>query len=400
MIEVVARHGYAGTTLRELVALAGVSRSTFYAHFDSKRACFLATFDEIVERASGRVGRAYRANGEFGEQLRAALTALMELVIEEPDATTLVVVESLTLGAAGVAHRERASQAFELMIRQSFEQSGSDQHNHDAEAAIRAIVGGIRGVIYRRMRDSERDRLLGHVDDLVAWALGYLAPESRRTLGAVETAGQPTGRPRTEVAKSWEEPPDSPTSRSTLTQRERILRAAARVVASKGYDGLSIPAISGAAGVSNQTFYENFSSKRDAFLAAFEVVAEETYRATGSAVAEAGEGAEAIGFGIRALLEQVAEDELFSRLAFFELPSAGPVALDRADAMMADYIRFLGPVMAHDGLGGPLPSVVAEAIGAGAWSLIQHEIAHGRGDSLPDFAPTLTRIVLTPFDSV
>ena len=41
--------GYADTTLRELVALAGVSKSTFYEHFESKQDCFLATFDDIVD---------------------------------------------------------------------------------------------------------------------------------------------------------------------------------------------------------------------------------------------------------------------------------------------------------------------------------------------------------------
>ncbi|HEY5054157.1 MAG TPA: helix-turn-helix domain-containing protein, partial [Solirubrobacterales bacterium] len=78
MVEAVARHGYAGTTLRELVALAGVSRSTFYAHFESKRECFLATFDEIIERASDRVGQAFRSSDGFDEQLQAGLTAFME----------------------------------------------------------------------------------------------------------------------------------------------------------------------------------------------------------------------------------------------------------------------------------------------------------------------------------
>ena len=44
----------------------------------------------------------------------------MELVVREPGAARLAAVESLTLGAAGVAPRERALEAFELMIRQSF----------------------------------------------------------------------------------------------------------------------------------------------------------------------------------------------------------------------------------------------------------------------------------------
>jgi AcrR family transcriptional regulator len=398
MVEAVARHGYAGTTLRELVALAGVSRSTFYAHFESKRECFLATFDEIVELASDRVGRAFRSSDDLQEQLRAGLTVLMDLVAEEPDAATLVAVESLTLGTAGVAHRERGAEAFELMIRQSFDRSRSPRRVPDE--TIRAIVAGINGVTYRRLRNGERELLPGHVDELVAWAIGYQRPESPPVRRAVKAAGKPVPDAGNTIAASWREPPDSPNSRATLTQRERILRAVARVVVAKGYEALSIPAISGAAGVSNQTFYENFSSKREAFLASFEIIARGSLKTAGEAFADAGGGAEAVGVGIRAMLEHISRNELFSRLAFFELPSAGPEALDRADAMMVNYTTFLGPEVAPRELGGPLPPVILEAIGSGIWSLIQYEIAHDRVDSLPDFAPALTRIALAPFDSV
>src|SRR4029077_13806568 len=60
MVEAVARFGYAGTTLRELVRLAGISKSTFYEHYDSKQDCFLATFETIITRVSERVAGAYQ----------------------------------------------------------------------------------------------------------------------------------------------------------------------------------------------------------------------------------------------------------------------------------------------------------------------------------------------------
>jgi AcrR family transcriptional regulator len=399
MVEAVARHGYAGTTLRELVALAGVSRSTFYAHFDSKQECFLGTFDEIVKQVTERVGHAYRAAHGFREQIHAGLATFIDLVVEEPDAAMLVTVESLTLGEAGVEHRERGSLAFELLLRQSFDHSGA--RHHVSDLTIKAIVAGIRGVVYRRLRAGERERLPACVDELVDWALGYQSPESPALHRAVRAASKPALKKDAPDSSTvgWEEPPDSAISRATLTQRERILRAAARVVAEKGFDGLSIPAISGTAGVSNQTFYENFSSKRDAFLASFEVVAAETLGATAAAFEAAGDRAEAVGAAIRAMLEYIAADKLFGRLAFFELPTAGPVALDRADAVMDNYTAFLKPGAVPSELGGPLPDVILEAIGSGIWTLIQNEIANGRVDSLPDLAPELTRIALMPFAS-
>ncbi len=120
-----------------------------------------------------------------------------------------------------------------------------------------------------------------------------------------------------------------------MSQRERIVRAAARVVVENGYDSLSIPAISAAAGTSNQTFYEHFISKREAFLAAFEIVAADALRLTLEAFRERGDGPEAIGAALRALLEHIAEHRMFARLAFFELPTAGPIASSAARTLSA-----------------------------------------------------------------
>jgi AcrR family transcriptional regulator len=123
MIEAVARYGYEGTKLSHLVALAGVSNTTFYEQFETIEQCFLATFDEIVARASKQVGQAYRSKTDFEDRLRAAFEAYVDFVIAEPAANSLVLVDSLALGSAGVAHRNGAAEAFDLMYRQSFDQA-------------------------------------------------------------------------------------------------------------------------------------------------------------------------------------------------------------------------------------------------------------------------------------
>jgi AcrR family transcriptional regulator len=402
MVEAVARHGYAGTTLRELVTLAGVSKSTFYEHFESKQDCFLATFDEIVTQVGVGVGQAYRSGGDFRERLIAGLGAFMNLAEQEPAAASLVTVESLTLGAAGVAHRERGSQAFEALIQQSFDHSPSERQV--SKMTVRGIVAGIRGVTYRRLRAGRGEELPGVVEELVDWALHYQEPDSEATLRGVEAAAR---RPREDAPAppdqldsppGWGDPPDSPRSRALLTQRERIVRGAAAVVVEGGYQALSIPAISGAAGVSNQTFYEHFTNKREAFLAAFGVIASEALSTAVAAFQREEQHPEAIGAGLRALLEHIAANELFAQLAFFELPTAGPVALDRADAILDSFGAFLAPAAAPGAIGGPLPQSILEAMPSGIWAVIQHEIAHGRRESLPEAAPEVARIVLASFN--
>lgn len=402
MVEAVARHGFAATTLRELVTLAGVSKSTFYQHFESKDDCFLATFDEIVSRLSRRVEAAYGVDGDLRERMTAGLSAFMSLAVEAPAAASLAAVESLTLGPPGIAHRERASLAFEAMLKQAFDESASD---HEVSAVtVVAIMGGIRGAVYRNIRRGTPERLPELVDVLVDWALSYESPDTETTRRAIAAARQPVDLARLRPAREdsgklgWNEPPDSARSRATLTQRERIVRGAAAVVVASGYSALSIPAISRAAGVSNQTFYEHFDSKRDAFLASFEVLVGEALATGVGAFMGQAEHPEAIGAGLRALLEEIAANEPFSRMAFFELPTAGPVALDRADAILDGFTTFLERGAAPGEIGEPPPRPILEAIPQGAWTVIQRELAHGRGATLPELAPELARIVLAPFD--
>lgn len=402
MIEAVARHGFAGTTLRELVGLAGVSKSTFYEHFESKEDCFLVTFDEIVDRLGAQVGEAYRSGGDFRQRLTAGLTAFMNLAVEQPAAASLAAVESLTLGAPGVEHRERASHVFEALIQQSFDHAGGE--SRVSPVTVRAIVAGIRGVAYRNLRSGRREELPGTVGDLVEWVLRFQRPDRETTLRAVAAAAEPATPVATadeeegEDLPGWEEPPDSPLSRKALSQRERIVRGAARAVVENGYAALSIPAISTAAGVSNQTFYEHFDSKRDAFLAACAIISGEGLQVAGATFAREGDRPEAIGASLRALLEHIAGSELFARVAFFELPTAGPVALDYADAALDSFTAFLEPEVAPSEAGKPLARAVREAIPTGLWAVIQHEIVLGNLDTLPELAPDLTRIVLASFD--
>jgi AcrR family transcriptional regulator len=238
------------------------------------------------------------------------------------------------------------------------------------------------------------------VEPLVDWAVGYMRPDNELLARAISAAELPpwtdprgTGDPGT---AAWEEPPDSRFSRETLSQRERIRRAAARVVVERGYGRLSIPEISRVAGTSNQTFYEYFADKQEAFLNAFEAVAGEALGYALEAFQDSGEGPEAIGAGLRGLLEHISCHPMFARLAFFELPAAGPEALDRTDAIMDGVTAFLEPPLAPAGIGGPVPTAILEAIGTGIWAVIQREIANDRGGSLPELAGEVTRIALGP----
>jgi AcrR family transcriptional regulator len=396
MAEAVASHGYGGTTVRELARLAGVSKTTFYEHFENKQECFISAFDEIVDQACGRLATSWAPEDDLRGRLETALGELMDMVIREHRASTLVVVESLSLGVAGVRHRERGSAKFEATVRRCFK-SGESERQPSA-TVIRAIVAGVQGVVYRRLRTGDTEGLPDVVPGLVDWILSYGKRESALVRRAAEVAAEPcAGVPvETRAGFDWRLPPDSPQSRAELSQRDRIVSAIGRLALENEYEDLSIPAISATAGTSNQTFYEHFSDKREAFLAVFDVSASEALLVTEDAFKSRLEFPEAVGAATRALLEHIAASELFARLTFFALLTAGRPALDRGDEVMDRFGELLGLDRSPAQTGHRNPEL-GYAIGCGCWSVIQHELAKGAGDSLPGGAPELVRILLTPF---
>jgi AcrR family transcriptional regulator len=402
IVVLVARDGFAALTLANLVGTAGVSKSTFYEHFADKEDCFLQTFDAIIERVSLQVVEAFRRPGNYRERLVAALSELVDLVLADPAAARFVTVESLSLGAAGIAHREQAAAGFQAMVRRSLDNSRSRVEVSDV--VIRGIVAGIRDVIARQLRANKAEALPGMVPELADWALAYRRQPNAAIRAAMRAAAEAPTRPAGDSSFQgadsipWEEPPTSERSRARLEPRERIQRAAAQLVVERGYTALSIPAISSAAGISNATFYSNFTSKRDAFLAAFATITSQSLRVAGEALRARGGGPEGIGAAVRALLEFFAERELLARVAFVELATAGPTALDAADEIFDRFSAFRRPGAALKGFDAPLSEPLAHGVASAVWAAVGLEVVNGRTRSLPEIAPEITLLTTGPLN--
>src|ERR1700677_3114544 len=58
IVDAVAERGYGATTIADIVALAKVSRRTFYEHFVDKEACFLQAYDAATAILLAAIGDA------------------------------------------------------------------------------------------------------------------------------------------------------------------------------------------------------------------------------------------------------------------------------------------------------------------------------------------------------
>jgi AcrR family transcriptional regulator len=192
---------------------------------------------------------------------------------------------------------------------------------------------------------------------------------------------------------------DQNVSRNYVThnQRERIMDAVANLTAAHGYAGLSVDAIVREAAVSWHTFYEHFADKEDAFLVTYEVG-----HAKGLALAEAASAAEpdwrsGLRAALRAVLQFLAGEPAFARLALVDVPIATPAAAERSSLGVSGFSQLLVPGLEEAPRGPRPPAVTVDAVTGGIFELCLRHTLHGRAHELPALAPIVTYFALAPF---
>ena len=179
MANVVAEKGYAPTRVVDITEYAGVSRKTFYELFTDKEDCFLAAYDAITALLMGRMARgiAAVADGSWEEQVSALLGEFLRFLAAEPAFARMCIVEVLGSGAAGLARRDAAIEAFFPVVDQ-IPRSQPGAERWLSELTPMFVTGGILEVVYAAIRRGETDSLPDLEPDLTRLAFrAYLYPK-------------------------------------------------------------------------------------------------------------------------------------------------------------------------------------------------------------------------------
>jgi AcrR family transcriptional regulator len=181
------------------------------------------------------------------------------------------------------------------------------------------------------------------------------------------------------------------------SQRERLLEAAVRVVAEKGYAAATIGDLTGEAGVSRTTFYELYEDKESCFLAAYDNAVEALVRRVVAAYESEERWPGRARAGLAGLLEALAEEPALARLSLVDIGSAGPAAQRRYRAAVQRLTPLFdeGRDFAPGGRGLP-PNTSRMAIG-GVTGLISDELLAGRAEQLPDLLSDVLFATLMPY---
>jgi AcrR family transcriptional regulator len=364
MVAVSAERGYEATTVADLIALSGVSRADFYKHFTDKEACFIATLAETLGLAMRFVTLRYDGQG-------SALRSFVELIVEQPAAARLCFVEAYGAGEALEA-MDGAVAAVEALYEQAF--AARRGETEMPPELVRAIVGGLRRVIYSRLRRGDEGELGGLAQKLWDWSFSYEAPP------------EPLRVRRVRVGVAGRYQPDDPA--------ERIIRASTEAVAEKGNTTATIDEIVARARVSRSTFYEHFEGKEEAMAAALDAGAAQLFGAILPAYRRAKDWPLAVRSVLEAMFAFFAAEPAFARLGTVEVHAAGAGALERRDRTIEALEHFLEPGFERS---PKTPRLAAEAIGGAIYALVHEHVRREGPESLPGLAPMATYIALAPF---
>jgi AcrR family transcriptional regulator len=238
MAELARERGAGQVTVAHIVERAGISRRTFYEFFGDREGCFMAAFEEGVQRAAARVIPAFKASGAWRDRVRAGLGALLEFLDDEPLFGPLCVVDALGGGPQAL---ERRTQIVESLI------DAVAEGGEECKGALRptrltaeGVVGAVLAVLHARMTAGDQRpmvELLGPLMGMIV--LPYRGPA---------VAGRELSRPPTRRRRAV--PPERDPLRDLgmrLTYRTVLVLGA---VAS--YPGSSNRTIANASGVVDQ----------------------------------------------------------------------------------------------------------------------------------------------------
>jgi AcrR family transcriptional regulator len=400
MIELSASVGAQEVTIAALCARAGVSQQTFYEQFADKEEVLIAAYRAAAEGIFGQM-RSAVADASVPEMPRRGLTALLQAVASDPDAGRVLFIEAMGGGERMLVERTRAFGRFERRAEEFL--ALTPQGFRTLDVPVTAVVGALRHIVSRHLRNYAEDELPSRLDDGLAWLFAYArAPGVERwsTSQKALQQGSPTIAAAPPAARPERLPPGRhglPAGLVARHQRTRLISAIAEVTMEKGYASTTVEDIAARARVAKPVFYRYFSDKQHAFLEAQQYPTQFILDRCAEAYYSAPEWSERLWRMLTVLIGLIASNPPVSHLRLVECYSAGPVASRRAEEITRAFTIFLEEGYHYGAKIGKLPRLSLQAITGAIFEIVQRHIAQGEWDQLPRHLPQLAYIALAPF---
>jgi AcrR family transcriptional regulator len=154
MTTAVARKGYAAVTIADVVAEAGVSKRTFYEHFDGKEDCLLACYVEASSTLMAAIRQQLiAAQGDDSSLIRSVLEVYLRFLDQAPQMAATLLIEVQRAGPRGRRIYRQANLEFIRLIRDSLSGAGLGLAPLELSQSI-ALVGGVNELVLTHAEDN------------------------------------------------------------------------------------------------------------------------------------------------------------------------------------------------------------------------------------------------------
>jgi AcrR family transcriptional regulator len=180
-------------------------------------------------------------------------------------------------------------------------------------------------------------------------------------------------------------------------QRARIVSALAQETSEKGYRNVTVADVVKRAAIARNTFYENFSSKEDCFLAAQQFAMSSALERVVAAAGELESWPQRVRAGLAAFLEYVAAEPALARTCLVESLSAGPAAVKYYEESQQAFVSLFRLGRDVSPRGRDLPETLEEAIIGGVFWIVYQRLAVSEAVAVAELLPEVAEFALTPY---
>lgn len=167
MARVMARQGYAATTVDQIAAESGVSRKALYTHFSGKEDVLLQAHRALVERIATGAGAAVAEQADWRAGLRILFDWTLELFARQPALANL----ALTEVAAATPASRRLQRETLAKLRGLVERGVAESDRPVPEIAIDGMLGGMAYAVAVAAEEGDPAALPELRPQLMAWFL-------------------------------------------------------------------------------------------------------------------------------------------------------------------------------------------------------------------------------------
>ena len=162
MVQSVAEKGYARVAVADVVERAGVSRKTFYEQFANKEECFVAAYDDGVDRLLAAIDAALATLApDWLAAARRAVEVYLDAMAASPAFARAFLIEALGAGPVALARRRAVQDRFAAQLEAVHRRARADipEIPEVPPHTFRAAVGAVNELVTAHVLEHGADTL-------------------------------------------------------------------------------------------------------------------------------------------------------------------------------------------------------------------------------------------------